>query len=494
MNRLIVFLIAVQLCGCVSTGHDTFQDLQSDIAFENLRNVVFGDAHLAKHSYSTTLKDYLTKSDFSCQQPLYSRYFDKIHSSEKRSALCESEIPFSVVSQYGEPHTVWLYPNRVSSVHLLFASKSNRLASRFGHVALRLIVCPEGKSNAVDCDTNLKEHIVLGFRAHIDDFSLNTFKALSGEYKAYLFASRFMDVYQQYAISEFREVYSLPLRLDDSQKTLMVRELADIHWRYAGKYRFFTQNCATMLQNALRAIWPDFLNNDSVKTDYIRPDSLFETIKSSSLADGGKLNSLNEAEREGYYFSSTREFYSRALQEVRLAMERPEFTNIEDYLQISPVKRRLDRETDSQFSNRLATDKHLRDAQLMLEEYAILRGERLLQIEGAKYLEEQNFVANADSILGHLDAEHAKVFVDCLLNPIKQHTRPTKRLEGIPSKANIPVNTSQTSICASSTDKKLLHEAIDSIKNAKSEHWQQLNELSNYLFESVTNLNLLKKM
>jgi hypothetical protein len=467
--------------------------LLPDTAFESVSHAAIGGNRQVQKSYATALTDYLTQPDFDCQQPVYAEYFQ--HRYTGRAAKpCTGKVPFSVMTQYDGAKIVWLDPKRVKSIHLLFAGKSQSLASRFGHVALRLVICPEGKTTATECDANLFEHVVLGFQAYIDEFSLDTLKALNGKYKAYLFANRFMDVYQQYAIDEFREVYSLPLRLSDAQRELMVRELADIHWRYAGEYSFFTRNCATMTQDALRISWPEFATSNKMASDYLRPDSLFEAIKSSPLADGDKLASLTAAEREGYFFSSTRQFYDQATNDVRGAMKLPSFTTLEEYIQTTPNKRRQARTEDDQFISRLATDQHLREAQIMLEEYAVLHSERMLMIEGTKYLEQQDFLKKVDSIHAQLDAEHAKAFDDCLLTPIRSHTSPIQRLKGIPRKSDIPDTSEQPSLCQSVKSRKLLYEAIAGIKDAKSDQWQRMNEISQYWADSITNLNLLKQM
>jgi len=465
-----------------------------DAEFESLHKVVSVENRQLEQPYAVALAAYLTEPDFACQQPLYGRYFQRRYGAGPAAKQCRAAVPFSVLSRYDGAATVWLDPRRVKSIHLLFAGKSESMASRFGHLALRLVVCPEGKTSAAECDANLAEHLVVGYQAHIDELSLNTLKALNGDYKAYLFANRFMDVYQEYAIGEFREIYSLPLRLDDGQREMMVRELADIHWSFAGSYNFFTRNCATMLQHALRLSWPEFAASDKLSSDFLRPDSLFEAIKASPLVDSDMLASLAVAEREGYFFSSTREFYQRALLEVRTQMKAPAFVDIEDYLQIDPVKRRDDRAEDTQFFVRLAADRHLREAQLMLEEYALLRSERLLMIEGAKYLEQQDFLSRADSIHAQLDAEHARVFDECLLAPFRQHTNPILRLNGIPTEADIPLISAQASVCQSRQGKQLLHEAIAGIKDAKSDQWQKLIATSQYMMESIVNINLLNKM
>lgn len=468
--------------------------LTPDAKFENFHAVIAGQNQNLPQAFAAALTHYLTQPDFGCKQPVYADYFRQRYSANGIAKSCPAEIPFLVLTRYDGAKPVWLNPKRVSSIHLMFAGKSQSLASRFGHVALRLVICPEDSSTAAECDANLFEHIVLGYQAYIDELSLDTLKALNGEYKAYLFANRFVETYEEYAIGEFREIYSLPLRLNEAQQEKMLRDLSDIHWRYAGSYSFFTRNCSTMLQNALRASWPEFANHNQMNSDYLRPDSFFDALKSTQLADANKIDSLDVAEREGYYFSSTQQFYDRALDTVRMAMNKPAFADLGSYLQINPIQRRQARAEDKQFSAHLASDQHLREAQLMLEEYAIVRSERLMMIKGAKYLEQQNFLANKDSIRSQLDAEHAKVFEDCLLTPIMHHARPLHRLDGIPEKSDIPATPDQMTTCQSIQSRILLSEAIAVVKDAKSELWQQLNEISRYWAESIANVGLLKEM
>ena len=470
------------------------QILLPDAEFEQLHKVVNGENLPLQRSYAKALADYLTHADFGCQHPLYAGYFQRRYAAANTTASCTAEIPFTVANRYDGAETVWLDPTRVNAIHLLFASKSSSMASRFGHIAVRLVVCPAGKTTPAACDANLFEHVVVGFRAHIDELSLNTLKALNGEYKAYLFANRFMDVYEEYAIGEFREVYSLPLRLDDTQRDLMVRGLAEVHWSYSGNYSFFTRNCATMMQDALRISWPQFANSDRTKERYLRPDRLFEAVKANTLAESEKLASLDAAEREGYFFSSTKQFYDRALTEVRGAMKTPAFSDIDSYLEIHPLKRRQQRSEDIAFSARLAADRHLREAQIMLEEYAVLRSERLMMIAGAKYFEEQDFLARGDAIRAQLDAEHARVFDDCLMTPIRQQYAPIKRLSGIPYKTDIPSGPVPGATCQSRQSKQLLQEAIMAIKDAKSAQWQRLNDISRYWAESIASVHLLKQL
>lgn len=474
-------------------AHTANPALLPDAGFESLSAVVVGD-NRAANAFGQALTDYLLQPDFACQQPLYAAYMQRRYAAGQTAQPCRSAVPFAVISRYEGAQITWLDPKRVQSIHLLFAGQSGQLASRFGHVALRLVVCPQTHVTGAACDANLFEHVVVGFLAHVDEWSINTLKALGGDYKAYLFANRFMDVYQEYAIEEFREIYSLPLRLNDAERELMLRELADIHWRYAGKYNFFTRNCATMLQEALRISWPAFAENAHLRADYLRPDSLFEAIRISGLAESHKLERLDVAERSGHFFSSTRVFYARALAEVRAAMLKPAFTDLDSYLEISPAKRHQDQTEDVQFTAQLVSNQHLREAQIMLEEYAMLRSMRLMMMAAARYLEQQDILGRSDAIRQKLDAEHGQIFDDCLLAPIKAHLSPIQRLNGIPGEVERRPVPGPVLHCESPRSQRLMLETIARIGDPNSELWQELMAINRYLVDSVSNLNLLRQM
>jgi hypothetical protein len=471
---------------------DTY--LQADAEFEKVHSVVVGANKLYQLHFAEAVSNFLSQSDFDCLQPVYAKYFRHRYHVNKSLTVCKEEIPFTVLTRREGAKLIWLNPKRVTAIHLLFASKSNSMASRFGHVALRLVVCPEGKTSSEACESNLFEHIVVGYMAHIDEFSLNTLKALNGEYKSYLFASQFMDVYEGYAIGEFREIYSLPLIMSDSQRESIVRDLADVHWRYAGEYSFFSNNCSTMLQNALRITWPEYSTDENLTNIYLRPDSFYEALKTSPLADIDKIASQELAERQGYYFSSTRQFYDQALNEVRSKMESPRFTDLESYLQIDPIKRRQNRVTDDGYSKLLQSNTHLREAQMMLEEYAILSSERILMIEAAKYFEQQDFLAKSEQIRNQLDRQHGKVFDECLLVPLRQHSSPIKRLQGIPRKAEVQSEEAINASCHTLENMKLLREAIERIQGEDSLQWEKLKNISQYWADSVSNLISIKQM
>ncbi len=411
-----------------------------DAKFYQTHKVASGEKASMASSFAQNLAKYLLLPSFACNQPIYARYFQERYQGKTPKISCNEKLPFFVINRYEGGKVLWLSPKRVSAIHLLFAGEGQSMASSFGHVALRLIICPEeGELTEDRCDSNLFEHLVLGYMAHIDEYELDIIKALNGNYKAYLFASPFMDVYRDYAISEFREVYSLPLVLKQQQREQMVKELSEIHWHFSGDYSFFNQNCAGLLQQALKIHLPEVQTDEQLSGNFIRPDNLFAAARKSSLTQGDKLSSLQLAEQQGYYFSSTKPFYNEATVIVQNAMTQPEFTDLDNYLQLNPVHRLESIYKDVDYLARLKVDKHLLGAQLLLEELAFVRSERLLMAEATRYFQQLDNQEKIEKIHAQLNAQQAKLFDNCLLKPVQQITAPVKRLSGIPQAEDIPI-------------------------------------------------------
>lgn len=487
MRPLLVLLMLLALGGCATAPSQAPPAPPED--FARIATAVTGDPAPTAADHRTELNAYRVEPDYACRQPLYARYFAARGVVAPAPAACTPQVPFVVLSVDEGTRIVWIDPARVSAVHVLFAGNSASPASRFGHVALRLVVCPAADSTPVDCDSNLAEHLLLSFQAHVDDYTLDVLKALGGEYEAHLFASRFMDSYEQYAIGEFRELYSLPLRLQAPQRQTLVRDLAQIHWRFAGSYDFFTRNCATLLQQALAASWPDYARDPLMAGGFLRPDHLFAALRESRLADGEVLADLGRAEHDGFHFSSTRPFYEQAVASVRVQRPDGEFSSLRDYVEIAPAHRAKALHHPD-YVKRLSADAQLLQAQLMLEEYALFSSQRLLQGHAAQYLRQQDLTARAST----LDAAHGKVFQACFLQPLQQRNRPLRRSTGIPSRADRFADLPQPAAhCTSAQSRALLAEAFASSDDGSAQ-WRQLNDLARYRADTLDNILFLRQL
>ncbi len=466
--------------------------LQPDDQFEQVLAVVRGIDVPVRLAYAEALSGYLTATDFPCSQPVFTRYFQDRFGTAAPSPTCPRQIPFSLLTRYGESKLVLVDPARVQDIHLLFAGNSDSLASRFGHVALRLVVCPEFVPRGQSCDAFLRDHLVLGFRANVDELSLSLWKGLTGGYQAHLYASGFMDVYQEYAIDEFREVYSLPLQLTVEQRTQMVRELSELHWRFAGPYQFINRNCGTLLQDVLRMLWPEFASHPALQSTRWRPDWFFQNLGTTDIVRAESLASLEAAEREGYFFPSTKPYYEKAVAVVSNAMQDPGFSSLEEFLAIPPPVRQLRREADAGFLQRLRVDTYLRDAQLMLEEYAMSRSERRIITAMGHYLHDAQILPQMTALQQSLAPEHWTLLDECLLKPISNRATPTRGTDGIPLQLTQQPTATSHELCTSPDSVARLRETMARFIDRDADDFQHVQELFDYYSASIDNVLALK--
>lgn len=469
-------------------------ELLPDTDYTRIQAVVSGNANPSEQ-FSDVLVTFLTDPLFSCRRPAQDRYFRTRYHLPPAAVTCNSQLPFLVFQRYGYPELQYLDSERVAEIRLLFGGTGTSLASRFGHVALHLVVCPEGKRDATSCNSNLFEHLVLGFMAHIDEFELSSLKALLGDYRAYLFASRFIDVYQDYAIHEFREVYSLPLKLNKSEKHQLLTDFTQIHWEFSGNYHFFSNNCASLLYRALVTSLPAIRQAPGLHDGFVRPDRLFEAFRKSSITEGSLLEPRGRAEQNGYYFSSTEPYYQKAFTAIKGTRTHYPFRSLAAYLDCSSICRRQVWLSDPQFFEQLQKDPYLMGAQQLLEELALVRSERHFFAQGSRYLQNLNIIPRKQELLGKLSQEQSAVFQECLLAPLAKHLEPIPRRVGIPEQLlekREPV--SQSRACQTPEQKKILTDILRLLEDGTQTEWKKLIAASEEVEATLQNLRALKEL
>lgn len=465
--------------------------LAPDPAFERIHQMISGKSEDSAAAFRQALADYLLEPDFHCRQPILARYFSNRYPAPD-PVECTEAVPFSVLNRYISPSVIWLEPERVQEIHLLFAGKSGNLASRFGHVALRLVICPRQMSPGQSCDPYLKEHLVLGYRANVDELSISMSKALWGGYKAYLYANPFLDVYREYAIDEFRELYSLPLRLEAGQRRQMVRELSELHWRFSADYRFFSRNCATLLQEALQLLWPDYAH--AVREIRRRPDRFFGQARQSPLTAHESLADLARAERNGHYFPSTRHYYDKALDVVRQSSGPLAVESLEAYLQLHPSAR-AGAIQDAAYRQRLRQDAHLRGAQLVLEEYAVSRSEREVAALMIDYLRERDALERVLAMRAQLDEPRWTLLERCVLQPVKELAMPQRDSRGIPSRLELPPqDADEPYFCLQAENTAVLRGVLDQVIDRDEPAFLRIRAMFDYHQASRDNVAALMRL
>lgn len=311
-KTLGIFCLSAEPCSGISEK----EALYTRFFRSGLSRTPDGDGLLPENmAYARQASAYFSEPDYVCRHPLTAAVLEALWQKPASDSDCAREQPFMLDGENAGRQIFMLDPGRVAEVHLLFAGASGTTMSRFGHVALRLVVCAPGRSQVdMSCAEDVEAHLVMGFRAGIDDPDVSLWKGVTGAYGLRLYADPFMKVYGEYTISELRPLSSLPLRLSAQERELFVRALAEVHWSYRRKYRFFTQNCASELawllqvMSALSDARPAWLGESTV-----RPDRLFAQALASPAFSGQELDDLAQAERNGFHFPASGPYYQLAL-------------------------------------------------------------------------------------------------------------------------------------------------------------------------------------
>lgn len=77
--------------------------------------------------------------------------------------------------------------DRLYEVHYLFAGKGDALMSRFGHSMYRLVFCAPKKEKGPSCLNDIAHHVVVSFRANVQEMTTDYAKGMNGEYPSQLF-------------------------------------------------------------------------------------------------------------------------------------------------------------------------------------------------------------------------------------------------------------------------------------------------------------------
>lgn len=503
-------LAVVLMSGCVSVpdsiskaAHTKTAHAKTGIPFDfAMRHFLLGRSEknrkpssaMLHHDYQLLLTTYHSQLDFSCLQPAWAAWFqaqavqtaDQVTLGAARETMpvmdCPERLPLLLRDSQQGWQVRWLNPKQVQSIHLLFAGKSPAMASRFGHVALRLVICPdEARVRLASCDNQVEEQLVLGFQAYVDDSKISLRRAVLGGYRSRLVVQPFMEVYAQYTDAEFRQLSSLPLRMSADEQQAFLESLVHMHWTHESDYRFFGNNCATLLQDALATFWPRYQHTESLQKRYQRPDRFFQALQTSDLVDRSLLNDKVQARQKGYFFASNEAAYRQAAALLRASMQQPFFTSLDDYLAVPAVKRRVAIEHDAGLITNKQKDAHLQPVPLILEEWAMLRAERrVLQASSTLWELKKGQLHYKGN--GLLSAEEDRLLQDCLLTPLQNQLAPPELQTGIPAKGIVE---GMRYLPCDAAQKKALKQFVQKEWQQAESGWQPLLRAIHELTETM---------
>lgn len=235
----------------------------------------------AVEAFAVNVEYFMMDDEFACRRPAMFDYLKSILGSDstlKRSCALNRTVMMSTSSGF---YPMKLDPARIYRIDYLLAAPGKDLSSGFGHSMFRIITCAPERFDPITnktipatpfgkkCLEDRLFHLVVSYRANVEDATLNYLKGLTGGYPSMMFILNFGDVLDEYNRDELRDIVSYPLKLSAKEKTDFLNKVLEDHWNYRGKYKFVTNNCAVesydLLKSALDRSQLDNLHSVSPK-------------------------------------------------------------------------------------------------------------------------------------------------------------------------------------------------------------------------------------
>jgi hypothetical protein len=287
---------------------------------------------------AVNMEYFLLDPAYACRRPaLYNYYKQLFNWAPAAKDDCPTYYPYlNAGNDFAREPLGKLDPERVYEVDYLLAEANQNLVSRWGHSMLRLVICKPGRPRGPDCRLDLDQHLVLSYRAFVNDLQLSSWSGLTGAYPSRLFVLPLGQVIDEYTKTELRSLASVPLKLSREEIDGLVQHAAEMHWAYDGNYWFLSNNCAVENLKLLRSGTDD---PRLVGLDSIMPNGLLEVLKGRGLADTSVLDDPKKALRLGYRFDSYRDRYQAMFDVLRKSTDVKEST-VEDWLSLPAKDRR----------------------------------------------------------------------------------------------------------------------------------------------------------
>ena len=264
---------------------------------KNTRPQRLADAYAYKNPrefLAVEMEYFLLDKNYRCRQPSLYHYFAKVF--DHQSFSDEQDVcDYPVIAHYGElPVLKEIDPARIYRIDYLLAAAGDDIISNFGHSMFRLVVCaPARYSPFIEahvaatpkgpaCLQDEAFHLVVSFRANVDEVILNYWKGLTGAYASRPFILPYLQVKEEYTSDQLREMTLYPLQLNSTQQKQFLRRTLEQFWGYGGDYRFFTNNCAVESLTLVQSALPEHPINNAYA---LTPIGVFNALRAAELLD-----------------------------------------------------------------------------------------------------------------------------------------------------------------------------------------------------------------
>ncbi|MGE3757459.1 MAG: hypothetical protein AB7H97_06875, partial [Pseudobdellovibrionaceae bacterium] len=129
---------------------------------------------------------FIMDPNYKCRRPVHYEYYKKQFAHEPfKNQSCEIYREVSLDSESTKAQIMGLQKlttENLYSIDYLYADSAKAIMSRWGHAMYRLVYCKPGRPLGPDCRNDISNHLVISYRAQVDDMNINNIAGLRGDY------------------------------------------------------------------------------------------------------------------------------------------------------------------------------------------------------------------------------------------------------------------------------------------------------------------------
>jgi hypothetical protein len=294
-----------------------------------------------KEFLAVNFEFFMLDSKYQCRRPELYRYlsehFKHIPFAEENCKI-NTKLPL-------DDGLVDLDPKKIFQVEYLLASKGKGIGSGFGHSMIRLVMCAPKRYNYIldkvlpatplgsKCREESLYDVVISFRATVTDFQINNYSGLVGKYPSRPYLHSLTRIQEEYNNTDFRDLYSYPIKLSEKEKEQMIHKFIEMFWAYRGSYKFITNNCATETYKLITAglknqrvggyapLMPYSVLRDLKKLGLVSKGNDFSTFKSKESRYMKALSFIGEGDIEEINRKDLFEYLFRPFEQREAVLE-----------------------------------------------------------------------------------------------------------------------------------------------------------------------------
>lgn len=289
--------------------------------------------------FPVNMEFFLLDKEYECRRPalysFFSRYFDHrpfpTNDCKVNTKIELNNIIDRVLTK------VDLRLKKVQSIHYLYAGPGEKISEMFGTGMFRIILCDRNDRSEKDCVKNSDNDIVFSYKR-------------TGKELIVIDAQSMMDITYQYNDMLFRDLYSLPIKMDRFEKELFYYQLLSDYWEFSGKYYL---GGGTVTTELIRPLKGALLNYDLYSKHPLSPKALFNDLIKSKVVDESIFQDVNGPESNGHIFYSSKSYYKRHYLRLKKSSDfLRTFESFEYYINNSKRSERRERLDEMDFDSR----------------------------------------------------------------------------------------------------------------------------------------------